>query len=38
MSATPPLPLGLDECRKLAAGIGYPVMPQAKDLLIVWRA
>ncbi len=29
MPATPPLPLDLDECRKLAAGIGYPVMLKA---------
>ncbi|MCS4296255.1 pyruvate carboxylase [Comamonas sp. BIGb0152] len=29
MPATPPLPLDLDECRKLAAGVGYPVMLKA---------
>ncbi|MBS0498730.1 MAG: pyruvate carboxylase [Proteobacteria bacterium] len=29
MPATPPLPLDLDECKKLAAGIGYPVMLKA---------
>nr|WP_150696861.1 pyruvate carboxylase [Pandoraea terrae] len=29
MPATPPLPPDLDECKKLAAGIGYPVMLKA---------
>ncbi len=29
MPATPPLPLDVDECKKLAAGIGYPVMLKA---------
>uniref|UniRef100_UPI00047CCE55 pyruvate carboxylase n=1 Tax=Acidovorax sp. JHL-9 TaxID=1276756 RepID=UPI00047CCE55 len=29
MPATPPLPLDLEECKKLAAGIGYPVMLKA---------
>jgi pyruvate carboxylase len=29
MPATPPLPQDLDECKKLAAGIGYPVMLKA---------
>lgn len=29
MPATPPLPLGVDECKNLAAGIGYPVMLKA---------
>jgi pyruvate carboxylase len=29
MPATPPLPLDLAECKKLAAGIGYPVMLKA---------
>src|SRR5450631_2741473 len=26
MPATPPLPLDLGECKRLAAGVGYPVM------------
>jgi len=29
MPATPPLPLDLEECKRLAAGIGYPVMLKA---------
>lgn len=29
MPATPPLPLELDECKRLAAGVGYPVMLKA---------
>ena len=29
MPATSPLPLDLDECKKLAAGIGYPIMLKA---------
>ncbi len=29
MPATPPLPLDLDECKKLAAGVGYPIMLKA---------
>jgi pyruvate carboxylase len=29
MPATPPLPLDLEECKKLATGIGYPVMLKA---------
>ncbi|GAB3630185.1 acetyl-CoA carboxylase biotin carboxylase subunit [Pandoraea terrae] len=29
MPATPPLPPDLDECKRLAAGIGYPVMLKA---------
>ena len=29
MPATPPLPLDLEECQRLAAGIGYPVMLKA---------
>lgn len=29
MPATPPLPLDPEECKKLAAGIGYPVMLKA---------
>ncbi len=29
MPATPPLPQGIDECKQLAAGIGYPVMLKA---------
>ena len=29
MPATPPLPVDLDECRRLAQGIGYPVMLKA---------
>ena len=29
MPATPPLPLDLEECKELAAGIGYPVMLKA---------
>ncbi|HWH72930.1 MAG TPA: pyruvate carboxylase, partial [Methylibium sp.] len=29
MPATPPLPTDLDECRKLAAQVGYPVMLKA---------
>jgi pyruvate carboxylase len=29
MPATDPLPVGLDECKRLAAGIGYPLMLKA---------
>src|SRR5439155_10705515 len=29
MPATPPLPIDLAECKKMAAGVGYPVMLKA---------